>query len=275
MHFSQAVAIIQSQVGVIKGVQVLYSDTNPLGVDIIINLPQDGIRLIFDPVVQRLKALEVFNLKLVKLKYCGLSFNSPEVAPSIEQVEHSFGATHPAVYDAVKQLFALHFRGLSFYFPVDSKLQPSYAHGLGSLHFPNGASPVVSKMALYCGSNIQELVAPPLPISCYSQQLYMENAVVLRNSSGTRGLRLNLFTEGSVRVLEPRKQCFTREILFGDSCQDIASNLGAPSRVFFKSEDKMKIHSPSAHKRVQNRRSDFFFNYFTLGLDIVSFFLRF
>lgn len=27
MHFSQAVAIIQSQVGVIKGVQVLYSET--------------------------------------------------------------------------------------------------------------------------------------------------------------------------------------------------------------------------------------------------------
>jgi hypothetical protein len=27
MHFSQAVAIIQSQVGIIKGVQVLYSDT--------------------------------------------------------------------------------------------------------------------------------------------------------------------------------------------------------------------------------------------------------
>lgn len=26
MHFSQAVAIIQAQVGVIKGVQVLYSD---------------------------------------------------------------------------------------------------------------------------------------------------------------------------------------------------------------------------------------------------------
>lgn len=27
MHFSQTVAIIQSQVGVIKGVQVLYSET--------------------------------------------------------------------------------------------------------------------------------------------------------------------------------------------------------------------------------------------------------
>jgi len=93
MHFSQAIAIIQSQVGIIKGVQVLYSDTNPLGVDIIINLPQDGVRLIFDPVIQRLKTIEVFNMKLVKLRYGGVYFNSPEVLPSIEQIEHSFGAT--------------------------------------------------------------------------------------------------------------------------------------------------------------------------------------
>lgn len=31
----------------------------------------------------------------------------------------------------------------------------------------------------------------------------------------------------------------------------------------------MKIHSPSAHRRVQTKRSDFFFNYFTLGLDVL------
>ncbi|XP_050069817.1 PHAF1 protein CG7083 [Anopheles maculipalpis] len=270
MHFSQAVAIIQSQVGIIKGVQVLYSDTNPLNVDIIINMPQDGIRLIFDPVQQRLKTIEVFNMKLVKLKYCSMTFNSPEVVPSIEEIEHSFGATHPGVYDAAKQLFALHFRGLSFYFPVDSKLQPGYAHGLGSLHFPSGASPVVSKMAIYSGVNVIDSRPPPLPLSCYHQQLYLEAATVLRSSAhGTRGLRLQLYTEGSIRSLEPRKQCLTREILFGDSCQDVASNLGAPSRVFFKSEDKMKIHSPSAHRRVQSKRSDFFFNYFTLGIDVL------
>ncbi|KFB35508.1 AGAP003820-PA-like protein [Anopheles sinensis] len=269
MHFSQAVAIIQSQVGIIKGVQVLYSDANPLSVDIIINLPQDGIRLIFDPIQQRLKTIEVFNMKLVKLKYCSLPFNSPEVVPSIEEIEHSFGATHPGVYDAAKQLFALHFRGLSFYFPVDSKLQPGYAHGLGSLHFPSGASPIVSKMAIYSGVSVIDSRPPALPLSCYHQQLYLEAATVLRNAHGTRGLRLQLYTEGSIRSLEPRKQCLTREILFGDSCQDVASNLGAPSRVFFKSEDKMKIHSPSAHRRVQSKRSDFFFNYFTLGIDVL------
>lgn len=240
-----------------------------MSVDIVVQLPLDGIRLIFDPVVQRLKAMEVFNLKLVKLKYCGLHFNSPEVSPSIEQIEHSFGSTHPAVFDAEKQSFALNFRGLSFYFHVDSKMQANYAHGLGSLHFSPGSSPVCIKMGLYCGSNFAECKPPPLPLVCYLNQLYIDSASVMRNSSGTKGLRLNLFTEGSVRSLEHRKQCFTKDLLFGDSCQDVASNLGAPSRVFFKSEDKMKIHSPSAHKRVQNKRSDFFFNYFTMGIDIL------
>ncbi|XP_063897447.1 uncharacterized protein LOC110382485 isoform X1 [Helicoverpa armigera] len=126
MHFSQSVAIIQSQVGTIRGVQVLYSDQNPLSVDLVINMPQDGIRLIFDPVAQRLKVIEIYNMKLVKLRYSGMCFNSPEISPSIEQVEHCFGATHPGLYDSQRHLFALNFRGLSFYFPVDSKFEVSY-----------------------------------------------------------------------------------------------------------------------------------------------------
>lgn len=57
--------------------------------------------------------------------YSGMVFNSPEVCPSIEQIEHSFGATHPGVYDAEKQLFVLNFRGLSFSFHVETKFQVS------------------------------------------------------------------------------------------------------------------------------------------------------
>ncbi|XP_047001854.1 PHAF1 protein CG7083 [Schistocerca americana] len=269
MHFSQAVAIIQSQVGIIKGVQVLYSDSNPLGADLIINLPQDGIRLIFDPIVQRLKIIEIYNMKLVKVKYCGLTFNSPEVLPSIEQIERSFGATHPGVLDTEKQLFVLNFRGLSFCFPVESKFQPGYAHGLGSLQFPNGSSPVVSRTSVYSGSSLSECRTPQLPLCCYHNHLYLERAEVIRERLTTCGLRLHLFTEGSSRMLEPRKQNLSREVMFGDTCQDVASAIGAPSRVFYKSEDKMKIHSPNAHRRISARRSDFFYNYFTLGIDIL------
>lgn len=50
------------------------------------------------------------------------------------------------------------------------------------------------------------------------------------------------------------------------SCQDVTSMLGSPSQVFYKSEDKMKIHSPNVHRHISvPRRSDYFFNYFTLG----------
>lgn len=63
--------------------------------------------------------------------FSNLPFNSPEVLPSIEQIEHSFGATHPGVYDSEKELFILNFRGLSFYFPVESKFQSGNTHNLG------------------------------------------------------------------------------------------------------------------------------------------------
>lgn len=71
---------------------------------------------------------------------------------------------------------------------------------------------------------------------------------------------------GQSRDMDPKRQTLTRDVLFGDTCQDVAAALGAPSRVFYKAEDKMKIHSPNAHRRVTARRSDFFYNYFTLGI---------
>ena len=124
MHFSHAVATIQSLVGSIKGVQILYSDKvstlnwirafhprcfvavevcmfpcwytfyvsafflfqDPLKIDLVINLTLDGIKLIFDPINQRLKTIEVHDMTCLKLKYryspvllkrhIGLSFRS-------------------------------------------------------------------------------------------------------------------------------------------------------------------------------------------------------
>lgn len=58
-----------------------------------------------------------------------------------------------------------------------------------------------------------------------------------------------------------------REILLGQSAQDVTTALGAPSKVFYKSEDKMRIHSSNAFRKTPTAiKSDYFFNYFTLGL---------
>ncbi|CAH1269241.1 C16orf70 [Branchiostoma lanceolatum] len=272
MPFAQAVNILKRQCGSIKDVQVLYSDTqNPLGMDLVLNLTQDGIRLIFDPMVQRLKIIEVYNLSKVKLKYCGVHFNSPHVQPTIEQIDQSFGATHPGVYDAARHVFMLNFRGLSFSFPIESKFEPHYTHGLGSLQFPNGASPTVSQMCIYTGNSLADTKAPPMPLSCFHGNCYPETVEVLRDNNGPTGLRIQLAIEGTGpgHVSELRRKTLEKLIMFGDSAQEVTSYLGSPSKVFYKSEDKMRIHSPSPRKLAPSKSSDYFFNYFTLGLDVL------
>lgn len=271
MHFSHAVAIIQSQIGIIKTANVVYSDQTPLNHDLILDLPQDGFRLIFDSKVQRLKIIEVYNMKLVRLKYCNTPFNSPGVSPSVEQIDRCFGATRPGSYDKQRQVFALNFRGLIFYFPVDLKYEPHYSHGLGSLRFGE-ATPVLSKMIIYNGHNLLDSpVCPPcLPDSCFKGQTYTDECTVIRNASATRTLGLRLRLVGLTKnIIDPIKISFDREILFGEGVQSVVAKLGTPARIFFKSDDKMKIHSKEAHKRFQSTKSDYFFNYLTLGLDIL------
>jgi hypothetical protein len=114
------------------------------------------------------------------------------------------------VYDSEKELFILNFRGLSFYFPVESKFQSGNTHKLGksekvqfecfidciiitgSLQFPPGSSPLVSRMTIYYGSNIEQAYAPELPLSCYHGQLYLQKAEILRGECYTRGIKLSL-----------------------------------------------------------------------------------
>lgn len=76
----------------------------------------------------------------------GSPFCSPEILPTRQQIDDSFGATHPggerlprsaprcvrrerrvfpSDYDAAQQMFVLNFRGLSFSFQADPKLQVS------------------------------------------------------------------------------------------------------------------------------------------------------
>ena len=113
------------------GVEISYCDKEPLTYDLTIKLTQDGIKLVFDSLSQRLKIIEIYDLSLVRLKYwwgtgnpcdkesflsfdtclekklysciptyvmlsfflSDLLFNCPDVSPTIEQIDQSFGAT--------------------------------------------------------------------------------------------------------------------------------------------------------------------------------------
>jgi len=53
---------------------------------------------------------------------------------------------------------------------------------------------------------------------------------------------------------------------FKSTTQDVLSSLGPPSRIFYKDEDKMKIHTNSYSGL---GCEDYFYNYFALGVDIL------
>ncbi|VDP79313.1 unnamed protein product [Schistosoma mattheei] len=110
-----------------------------------------------------------------------------------------------------------------------------------------------------------------LPSACYLQNVFLERLEVNRSANSTTDLTLHLVAQDlNVNpTREPQIRRFTRSLTFGDSVQDVLSALGSPSRVFYKTEDKMKIHLPQSHRLVQPRKSDYFFNYFPLGLDVL------
>ena len=95
----------------------------------------------------------------------------------------------------------------------------------------------------------------------------------MRQNRQTIGLRVRLSTFPDLK--DGKSVAFqTRDVFFGDSAQDVVCAIGAPARTFYKSEDKMKIHSPNAFRKAATHKSDYFYNYFTLGfvstLDIIK-----
>lgn len=272
MAFSQVVHILQQQFRIIKGVQIIYNEQCPLDSDLVILLSEDGIRLSFDSSSQRLKVIEVTDMSKVKLTYCGSTFCSPEVLPTRQQIDDCFGATHPGEYDASQQMFVLHFRGLSFSFLADPKCKLDAALGSSPTgQPPNGSSPLVSRMAIYYGNSLTDTRPPPLPLCCFGNQSFLEALEVLREGDTTLGVRLTLLTEAyeTSRLSGPIQKKLTRCVYFGDSVQDVVWALGSPNKVFYKEEDKMKIHAQDSHRLLAARASDYFYNYFTLGMDVL------
>lgn len=78
----------------------------------------------------------------------------PAVQPTFDQIIEIFGITSPGIYDNNSSVFLLHFAGLLFTFSIDYRAEPKHVthHGIQSLQFPLGRSPLVSKISIYNGT---------------------------------------------------------------------------------------------------------------------------
>ncbi|EDV29033.1 uncharacterized protein TRIADDRAFT_49777 [Trichoplax adhaerens] len=263
MSIYQVIRIIRSQYEIIKEVDFIYDEMKPLESDIIIKLPLDGICFIHEPDTQRLKIIEVYDLDRVKLTYSGSHFNSPTIKPTFEQVTKSFGHTRPGEYDTANRTCTLNFRGLSFVFSGNFKYEPSNKHGVASIQISDSDS--ISRIYIYDGSSLKDTRAPPIPLDCYLGNCFTDKVEVVTEDGLVQFLKFRLLAESSLKEVHVKEGI----VKFGDTCQNVTTILGAPCRIFYKPEDKMRIHSPSPRKLSNSQWSDYFFNYFTLGIDIL------
>ncbi|KAI8089869.1 uncharacterized protein BX664DRAFT_334119 [Halteromyces radiatus] len=329
-------------------VELKYGQLDPLRSSFIVCLPYNGINLWFDGSLQRLTAIECSDPSKVKLVYQNSDVSSSRTIPTFLLIYKCFGPTYLGEFKADQNIYILNYPGLSFTFPIPQKYNHLYTNSTElPLEFPDGTTPIASKMYLFHSQNSNWETASPPPISKtlaeinggkstkYGKLGRRELEVVVAKPS--HGVKLYFPSLTSQHQRQPTPSPSTSstpnivpttttsspssssskqgkdnndnmnetsalssyqevEILLRvTALQDILADLGKPSRVFYKEEDKMKIHSVAddgvamgkmgkldsmigltnsegdddRDLSSMNNATDYFLNYFHLGMDIL------
>lgn len=249
--------------------------------DIVLDLLNYSVHLSFSPTTQQLALIEIDTSEAgrvggtsLSLRYQHSTFSSAALPPTFNLVYQLFGPTHPGEYLAGSSVYLLHYPGLSFLFPIPAKYADRYNHGKDiPLELPDNTTPVATKIYLYAGRSIGSSRNDRV-IASWSAAPVLSDIPPRVNPTSPAGLdalavspgpspmganvffeELRVMTESSTADRVP-VVTFTRSgrsVCFGDSPQDLLATLGAPSGVFAKDVDKMRIHALAAYHRSANQ----------------------
>uniref|UniRef100_A0A1D1YPC8 UPF0183 protein At3g51130 n=1 Tax=Anthurium amnicola TaxID=1678845 RepID=A0A1D1YPC8_9ARAE len=259
MPIGEAFIQVEQQPNIYDVVHVKYFDEEPLKLDIVISFPDHGFHLRFDPWSQRLRLIEVYDVKRLQMRYATSLVGGPSMLATFVAVYALFGPTFPGIYDENRGVYSLFYPGLSFAFPIPSQYSSCCHDGEVAaelpLEFPDGTTPVTCRVSVYdnssdskvgVGSLMGKALAPPLPTgSLYMEELHVKLGEEI------------WFTVGG------------QHIPFGASPQDVWTELGRPCGIHQKQVDQMVIHSASDTRPRTAICGDYFYNYFSRGLDIL------
>lgn len=257
MPICEAFSQIEQQPNIYDVVHVKYFDEEPLKLDMVISFPDHGFHLRFDPWSQRLRLIEIYDVKRLQMRYATSLIGGPTTLATFVAVYQLFGPTYPGIYDKERGIYNLFYPGLSFAFPIPAQYTDCCNDREAELplEFPDGTTPVTCRVCVYdssmgkkvgVGSLMEKAIVPPLP----GGSLYMEEVHV------KLGEELWFATGG-------------QHIPFGASPQDVWTELGRPCGIHQKQVDQMVIHSASDPRPRTTLCGDYFYNYFTRGLDIL------
>ncbi|CAM9003878.1 unnamed protein product [Rhodiola kirilowii] len=184
---------------------------------------------------ERLRLIEIFDVNHLQMRYATSLIGGPSTLATFVAFYALFGPTGTGMYDKEKGVYFLIYTGLSFAFPIPTQYSDC---------IPDGEVLRTVKLAL-------DLKWEKLLLHhCLLEALYMEEVHFKLGEE-------MWFTVGG------------QHIPFGASPQDVLTDLGRPCEIHLKQVDQMVIHSASDPRPRIPLCSDYFYNYFTRGLDIL------
>jgi hypothetical protein len=181
-------------------VQVVVDETRPYEVDVGLELPQQGLRLRFHALHQRLVVVDVFDPTKLTLVAgdSGQPFTGAAGPPSFQAAYALFGPTYPGRLEddggssggsrnspAGGKVFMLQFPGVAFEFPVPSHLEPAFTQP-GLAFRPPPGSPGAQRLYFFYGHDVRLPQLPPLDVGAGGHGLrYMEPCHVCFYVSGS------------------------------------------------------------------------------------------
>jgi len=157
-----------------------------------------------------------------------------------------FGPIYPGNFNLEKSQYELNYPGITFIFPIPKELINKYKDEL-PFELEDGTTPVANRVYIYFGKHWSESVFP------------------INNNEFANSFE-NLYINENFELCYPKKNI---SIKLGMESQDIIGDIGSPSNIYYKHEDKMTIHSSDKEEVTQNTSQDYFYNYYHLGLDLL------
>lgn len=266
-------------------------------------------------------------------------FCAPDMDPTFVKIYQVFGPTYPGTFDKKSGQYYLSYPGVTFVFPIPEQFSRIFEEDDQAipLELPNGSTPIATKIYIFMGYKFQEPTLPPLqqghdagacgdddseteietksgdPVSADKEK--PDGSGSSSTSSRARMLppsllapataTTNYFEEVYARIGHGiRFATRDREVLFGDSPQQVIMAIGRPDDIYFKRHNKLRIHAIASQQNLLRQRmsrsragssssekqgppgtkglpsslvinknqqsaTDYFFNYFGLGLDIM------
>ena len=242
----------------------LFDEKAPYNFDIVLDLKNIGIQLRFDPITQRLWTIDVYDIGKMNLAYGGEIFaGMSQATPTLRVLYRLFGPTFPGKFDTDLDCYILSYRGLSFAFQVPHQaVKPQEI----PMTLPDGTEPLATRLLIHVGPDLRKINLPR-ELCIGDSHVFVSLYVSKQKNGGCTSFTVHMLPSNAF-------------VQYNDTVQHVLSELGTPSSTYDKVEDKMKIHR--GHHELYNNNnmsknndnktettSDYFYNYFSLGMDIL------